>query len=368
MNVAIFSWRDLDHPKAGGAELYTHHVASGFASRGHQITLFASRPRGAGRSVSRDGYRILRAGSESSCRFHAARWLRSAREGIDVVVDQVNTLPFFSPWIAPTKTVLLIFQLAREVWLAEAGPAIGRIGYLLEPLYLRIYRRTPAITISASSAATLAALGLRNDALVIEVAIDDAPPQIMPSPVRGRVGFVGRITPSKRIDHMIRALALLRQRMPHAELVIVGRGRPPEIARLKQLAAKLGLERAISFTGPLSNADRDAAMARFDAIALTSLREGWGIVVSEAARFGVPAVVYPVPGLIDSVRHGESGIVCGSCDPAALAESLGALLADPALRDRLGRKAQERVKQLTVDVLVDRFEAALAARCSGAWR
>lgn len=365
MNIAIFNWRDLAHPRAGGAEVFTHQVAAGLAKRGHRVTMFVSRPKNATPDEQRDGYRIIRQGSESTCRFYAVRWLKANVAQFDVVLDEVNTLPFFSPWIAPRKTVLLMFQLAREVWLAEGPPLLRHMGYALEPVYLRIYRSSPILTISASSARSFAEIGLRGRVDVVEVAIDQRPKLSSAVPVVGRIGFVGRLRPSKRIDHLIRALAIVRKTVGDAELVVVGKGEQRELDRLCRLADRLGIGGGVTFVGEATDAQRDAVMSSLDVISMTSLREGWGLAVSEAARFGVPAVVYPVPGLVDSTEDGVTGVHAAAATPAALAAALVRVVLNRDLRNRLGAAARAAVAHLTIERLVDRFEEFLLGQTLG---
>jgi len=362
VNVVIFSWRDLDHPQAGGAEVYTHHVASGLAARGHSVTLFASKFRGAADCEERAGYRIVRAGSEVSCRLHAGKWLWLNRRSVDVVVDEVNTLPFFSSTIAPDKTILLMFQLAREVWLAEAPWFVRKLGYSFEPIYLRPYRHTPIVTISESSAASLRGIGLSGEIHIVDIAVDDPPPHVKPNPVIGRIGYVGRVTPSKRVDHLIAALPHVCSAVPAAELVIIGRGAPGYLHRLKRQARALGVDDRVTFRGVLGADDRDAAMAMFDVICMTSLREGWGIAITEAGRFGVPSVVYPVNGLIDSTRDGETGLVADECTPEALAHAVIRLIRDRSLRTRVGEGALRFAACFNTDRLTDGIEDVLLRR------
>jgi len=229
-------------------------------------------------------------------------------------------------------------QLAREVWPLEAPPIVGAIGYAFEPVLMSIYRRAPIATISESSARTFQDFGLRGPITVAGIALQP-PAKVFGTPRIGRIGYVGRIAPSKRIDHIIRAIALLRERGLPAELVVVGAGLSQERDRLQRIAHALRAAQFVQFTGRISMEERDRTMRSLDLLAMTSVREGWGLVVSEAARFGVPSVVYPVPGLVDAVRDGETGIVCARESPQSLASGCAALSEDRTLRNRFGAAA-----------------------------
>jgi glycosyltransferase involved in cell wall biosynthesis len=363
VRVVIFNWRGPASPKGGGAEHVTDVLASGLAARGHMVTWFTSRADGEPAQEVRSGYTMLRAGSEVTCRLHAAAWLVRNRDACDVIVDEVNTLPFLSPWIAGRRVVLWIHQLAREVWNAEAPAAIGWLGRLMERPMLSIYTRTPLVTGAPSSAESFGKL--RSGPIrIVEYPLPR--PEAMSVPARNLIGYVGRIAPSKRIDHIIRALERVRQGVPDARLSIVGAGDRAETARLRKIVAQLGLDSAVTFHGRVPMDERDALMRSFDVLALASLREGWGLVVSEAARFGVPSVVYPVAGLVDSVQDGRTGIVVPAEQPQALADGLTRVLSNRALRNELGLQAMRFLEPFTEERFVERFEQVLLERAARA--
>ena len=155
----------------------------------------------------------------------------------------------------------------------------------------------------------------------------------------------------------MRSLAELRERVPNLTAVIIGEGyaRP----ELEQLRAELGAESWLDLPGRVEDDELVEWYRRAWVVASTSLREGWGLVVSEAARFGVPSVVYPVPGLVDAVRDGETGIVSRSATPKSLAAGLIQILTDRALRARLGCAAAGYLESFSVERFIVRFEAVL---------
>jgi len=357
VNIAVFNWRDLQHPKHGGAEVATHLLASRLAQRGHRVTLVTSIYPGAKSHQQFGEYDIVRFGNEVTCRFHALSWLRRQRD-IDIAIDEVNTLPFLSRLAMPDRVVVWMLQLAREVWLAEAPPVLGHIGYLTEPALLSIYRHSPIVTISQSSAASFRQMGMCGPIEVAEISLQ--PPLEGPfAPVPGLIGYVGRLAPSKRIDHLISAVALLAERVPQARLAIVGAGSEREEARLRRHAALLGIAKRVTFAGRVSSEERDRLMSGMDVLALTSMREGWGLVVSEAARFGVPSVVYPVAGVVDSVSNGKTGLVTARENPADLASALEKIIRDRPLRERLGKNAADYLHQFDEERFIGRFESVL---------
>ena len=358
MRISIFNWRDIEHPRSGGAEVATDQLARGLVARGHEVTFFTSTYAGAAADEMRSGYRIVRRGSEYTCRLYGLLWLWRQRNTIDIVIDEVNTIPFLSRLIVPKKHVVWMHQLVREGWVM-APPVIRNIGYLSEPLMFSIYRNARMITISQSSAQSFRDHGLKGPIHVAEIALRPPAEDAPLGKERFHIGYVGRIVPTKRLDHVLRAVQLLLPRFPQLHLTLVGTGTDTERKKLERIASERDILQRITFTGWISESERDRLMASFDVLVMTGVREGWGLVVSEAARYGVPSVVYPVAGLVDSVKNGETGIICEREEPDALAQALTKLLDDPDYRDRLGRNAREYIRLFTEERFIGTFERAL---------
>ncbi len=172
-----------------------------------------------------DGIRIVRAGRQWTVHWNAFRhYRRSLRGRFDVVIDEINTIPFFTPFWAGIPTLLLIFQLAREVWWYESSIPISAIGYLLEPVYLRGYRKAPVVTISKSTEQDLRKLGFQGPITIIPIGIEQVAPAHSEKANVPTFLYVGRLAPSKRIGHMVQALAQFRQATGAGRLWLAGSG------------------------------------------------------------------------------------------------------------------------------------------------
>jgi len=315
LRILIFNWKDMSHPAAGGAEVYTEGFARELAARGHRITLFVSAVAGRPAEEMVEGVRIVRRGGRLGV-YRAARqfWQRDGRGKFDVVIDEVNTRPFLTPrYIRDTPVVALIHQIAKEVWKYEVPAPIGLVGrYVFEPLWLRSYRRTPVMTDSPSSAASLVPYGIEH---AMPLPIGAAPierPEVDKEPVP-TVVFVARLVESKRPHHVMKAFAQVRARVPDAQLWMIGDG--PFRARLEAEAVP-----GAQFLGRVSTREREERMARAHVLVAASVREGWGLTISEAAALGTPSIGYRAPGLVDSVP--ESGGHLVDENPDALAAAL----------------------------------------------
>jgi len=354
-HILMLNWRDITHPQGGGAETVTHQIARRWVEWGHQVTLFCASYPGSQAEERIDGVRVVRRGRQQTVHWEAYRFYRKEPRGrYDVIVDQVNTIPFFAPLYAREPVVMFIHQLAREVWRYEASFPLSTMGYLCEPLYLQAYRRTPIMTVSQSTRDDLRRLGLPGPYRVIPEAVDTPAPEVIP-PLETKertltLVFVGRIVPSKRVTHIVGALKLIRQAgLSEARLWIVGSWEEAYRARLDDQIAALGLGDAVTFFGRVDQMTRDDVLARAHIFVMTSVREGWGLVVTEANTLGTPAVVYNVPGLRDSTRDDDTGIVCPYNNPAALAHAVAELYRDPVRYARLRTNAWAAARALNWD-------------------
>lgn len=278
-----------------------------------------------------DGIRIVRAGRQWTVHWHAFKRYRKLLRGqFDAVIDEVNTMPFFTPFWAGIPTFMMIFQLAREVWWYESAFPISAAGYVIEPIYLLAYRQTPVLTISRSTEQDLRSLGFKGPITVMPIGIEKVALTSRPKADTSTFLYVGRLAPSKRIGHMVQALAQFRKATGTGTLWLVGRGSEGYTQSLAKLARRLNVQDSVVFFGRVSSQEKYRLMAEAHALLMTSVREGWGLVVTEANACGTPAIVYDVPGLRDSVRNGLTGLVVVP-RPDRLAEAMIRITSDPGL-------------------------------------
>jgi glycosyltransferase involved in cell wall biosynthesis len=303
------------------------------------VEWFGARFPGAPTEETLQGVHIVRGGRQWTVHWSAYRHYRGRlSQSFDVVVDQVNTIPFFTPLWADVPQVMLIHQLAREVWWYESPFPMSLIGYVAEPLYLRLYQNVPAMTVSASTKDDLRRLGFKASIVIIPQGLEP-----ISKPAAARAGqprflYVGRLAPSKRVSDVIRAFAMFSKSSPDAELRLIGDGPPAYLRKLETLAHDLVVSENVHFLGRVSSEDKHRDMASAHALLLASAREGWGLVVTEANALGTPAIAYDVPGLRDSVRNEDTGLLVNQ-SPRSLADAMARLMTDQALYQRLSTAA-----------------------------
>lgn len=344
MHVLMLSWRGPCHRAAGGAEIYTQRILSGLLARGHRATWFCEGP-GDGES---DGIRIIPGGPAPMVYPSGALFLRRHASDFDVVVDQINVVGFLTPLYSPLPTLTLIHQIAAEVWAYEAPRALRHVGYTAERAMLSPYREVPFVTVSRTTVNDTRRMGWRGDAFIAPNGVDLFPMPPMAKNPDPTLIFLARWGASaKRLPHALDAFERIRAEIPKARLDVIGRGAPP-----------LGnAPTGVTYHSNLTDADRDGLLARSWLLMATSVREGFGRMVLEAAVQGTPSIVYGTPGLAEAGTALNGAITVA--DPAAMAEAAIELLRNPARLRDMGTRAQVAAQTFTWPRAVDVWEDAL---------
>src|SRR5207249_4807336 len=189
-----------------------------------------------------------------------------------------------------------------------------------------------------STKADLVRLGLHGPITVIPQGLEAVGSvRALPSDTPSFV-YVGRINRSKRVGDIVRAFAIFQNTIEGGSLTLIGDGPTPYVDEIKRLARRLGLENQVRFLGRVPTEVKQRELARAHAILLASVREGWGLVVTEANAVGVPAIGYDVPGLRDSIRHDITGLLVET-SPASMAKGMLDMWVNPLLHDRLSGAA-----------------------------
>lgn len=182
------------------------------------------------------------------------------------------------------------------------------------------------------------------------------------------IGWVGRLDRKKRIEDFIRAATEVAGTTPAARFVIVGGPdafMPDYAGALRRLAADLGLGERLIFTG--DRKDVPDLLAAMDIFCWLSAGEGMPHVIAEAGAAGLPVIATPDNGAVQQIRDGETGLFVPHDSPTAVAAAMRLLIADPALRDRLGRDLRDHVRAAySAEVVVPRWErlfTELLAEC-----
>lgn len=254
----------------------------------------------------------------------AARWL-----GIPCVYTP-HALVTLDPTLAPWKRSL---YSRMERWLAHSTAAI--------------------IAVSGDEAAHAKQLGI-DPAKVHVVPNGIASPRLLAREDARRrmgipdssvvIGFVGRLSPQKAPDHLLRGFAALADRQPAACVAMIGSG--PLEPELRRLADELGIAGRVYFLGDVV---AQPLMSGFDLFCLPSRYEGMPYVLLEALAAGLPIVVTEVGGARLAVTDDDNGCIVPIGESASLTQALERIIADPVLRARFARASSAKATQFTCE-------------------
>lgn len=165
--------------------------------------------------------------------------------------------------------------------------------------------------------------------------------------------YVGRVGWVKRLEVLLEAFVSLAPRFPDWHLIVAGTHEEPEIAdALRQRAAAAGLADRVSLPGTVRGPQKAALLKRADLFAQASQHENFGLSVAEALFFGLPCVVSDGVAIGEDVARAGAGAVCPS-QPAAFANALERLMADPAARQGCGAAAATLAQRFTPAAVAD---------------
>lgn len=342
MNILVMNWQDIRNPRGGGAEVHLHEIFKRIAARGHQVTLFCSSFPGAADEEWIDGLRVIRKGGRNVFNLFVPfqYWFRFSRGKFDVVVDDINKIPFYTPWFVREPLVGIVHHLFSDSIFLEAPLPAASYVAAAEWIATRVYRSTPMVVVSESTRQELIGHGFQDELISIVHNCVDHSVYRLATDIPGDppvVGHFGRLKKYKSVDHLLRAFQIVRMEMPEARLKIVGEGdyRPS----LEKLAVDLGLKDVVEFTGFRGKGDAVTLLQSMHLAVNCSAKEGWGLTVIEANACGVPVIASDVPGLRDSVLDEKTGLLYEFGNIEQLAQKILLVLRDQHLRERLRGEA-----------------------------
>jgi glycosyltransferase involved in cell wall biosynthesis len=255
----------------------------------------------------------------------------------DVVVEDINKVPCLTPWWTKATVSAIVPHLFGTAAFRETSLPVALYVMALEALIPSVYRGARFVVISESTRDDLIARGIDARRItVVHCGLDHHAYRIDPEVGKSEVPtvlFVGRLRRYKGVDWVMRALPEVIRRVPGARLQVVGDG--PFEAALRRAAHRLGVAGAVDFLGFLPRAEKVRRMQQAWLVVQPSPKEGWGLTVVEAGACGTAVVAADSPGLRDSVRRDETGLLVPYGDVARLADALARVLEDRALRERL---------------------------------
>jgi glycosyltransferase involved in cell wall biosynthesis len=325
----------------GGAERWYRNLGERLAEAGHDVTYLTRRqwPEGTGAGVP--NVNVVAVTGEMSLYTPGGRrkitppivfglgvLLHLLRHGRRYDIVHTAAFPYFSVIAAAIGRRIHGYSLfvdwhevwTRSYWNEYLGRFPGYVGWLVQRLCLKIRQR--AFCFARMTAERCREEGMRDPVTVLSglytgsherSELTDSVPLVM---------FAGRHIPEKRVPDLVPAIERARQQMPDLRCVIFGDG--PERALVEQMVRDRGLEDVIELPGFVDGERIDDTMAHALCMVLPSRREGYGMVVVEAASWGTPSIVVADPdnAATELVDDGENGIVAASTSPEDLSAAI----------------------------------------------
>ena len=324
----------------GGAERWYRNLAEHLASNGHEVTFLTRRQWARGDDPAVAGVRVIAVSPRMELYARGRRRiLPPLLFGLGVLVhlvrhgrryDVVHTasFPYFSLLAAGVARQRGRFRLlvdwhevwTREYWREYLGGLGGRIGWRIQRACLRVPQR--AFCFSRLQERRLHELGLRGDLTRLEGQYAGPLDAARPRTPRLVVVFAGRHIPEKRVPALVPALAEARREIPNLRGEIYGDG--PERAKVLRAIAECRLDGEVTAPGFVDAAVLEEAVDSALCLVLPSRREGYGLVIIEAAARGVPVVVVTGPdnAAVELVEEGTNGAISSSVQPPDLAAAI----------------------------------------------
>ncbi len=323
--------------------------AKAWVKNGNSVTWFTSQFTGGSEMEEISGVSIIRSGRVPGVYFRAFLFYLKHREEFDIVIDEIHGIPFFTPLYVRKPKIAFIHEVAIEIWDYMYPFPLNILGKIIERFYFIFYKSILFWTDAPSTIKDLEAFGISaTNCTAIACPISNKPLTNLPKKEAVPTFlFVSRIVKMKGIEDVIAAFGLIAKKQPKAQLWIIGNGEAGYVHSLKTLVRKKGLSKHVLFLGRLVEKEKLNRMQRAHLLLHASVREGWGLVVLEAASQGTPSVVYNVSGLCDTVKNAETGVIVSQNTPEELAKETEKLLSDNKRYVRLQKNGLAWVKSFS---------------------
>ncbi len=374
---------DLIYPHTvGGAERWYANLAELLVARGHEVDYLTLRQWPRGESAGLPGVTVVAVAPELALyangrrrlgpplRFGLGVFVHLARHGRRYDVVHTASFPYFSLLAAGLlrpfgryRLVVDFFETwTREYWRQYLGRAGGAVGWRIQQLCVRLPQR--AFCFSRLYERRLHEQGFRGELVVLRGLYVGPEGTLVAAADPPVIVYAGRHIPEKRVPAIVPAIELARRTaVPSLRGELFGDG--PDRPEVLRLIAALELGDAVEAPGFVAQGRIEASLARALCLVLPSSREGYGLVVVEAASTGTPIVVVTGPdnAAVELVEDGVNGVIA----PSASAEDLAAAIirvheAGHALRESTAAWFQRNRHELS---LAGSLDAVLVAYSAG---
>jgi glycosyltransferase involved in cell wall biosynthesis len=351
MKIDVFCYDDIKNPRCGGGGALRELSVHRFLSSRHAIRFYTGNFKG---SQNKNEFNFIHRHLGIQSNYLLSRLSFSILASVQSLFSKADiiALPYsiYSPVLTflfkPQKTVVLFFHITGMdifkkygifgvfPWLAEQIVLLAGKNYitLTDSMAQSIFRRRPNIKIKAGYVSF-------DPSLLNQSGSDEK-----------FILCFGRIDiHMKGIDILIPAFEQIAEKFFKHRLVIAGRGKETDIDWLKQRIKKSPYRSKIEHLINVPDDEKRKLYCNASFVCMPSRFEGWNIAAIEAAASSKATIGSRIPGLIDAIRENETGLLVERENVAELAEKMGMLLNDTALRDKLGKNGHEWARQFTLE-------------------
>jgi glycosyltransferase involved in cell wall biosynthesis len=324
----------------GGAERWYRRLAERLASDGYRVTYLTTRQWSAGDEPCIPGVRVIAIARDDALygrghrrlrpvlRFGLALWLHLLRFGRHYDAVHTSAMSSWSAFAAATLAGVHRYRLILDwwevwpwaYWRSYLGLIVGTVGWFMQRRTARL--RHQPIVHSGLHATRLRRLQKEKLALRTHGLLGSFSAIETPAPADPLIVYAGRFIPEKQVSAIVPALAQVRERLPMLRARLIGQG--PDEGAVRDAIRDAGLDGSVEISGFVSEEALAQILRRALCLLLLSRREGYGLVVAEAAALGVPSVVlrHPDSAAAELIVEGINGFTCTSTEPQKVASAI----------------------------------------------
>jgi len=326
--ILILNWRDPKSPLEGGAERFTKKYAEYWAEQGNKVYWLTNSFKGSKNKETINKVEYIRVSPSLNGRLisyifkypifliksiiEAKKIIK--KQNIDIIIDEIHGLPFFSPLFSKKRNILLTCEVAGPIWDKMFPFPINVFGKLSEKLIYRLYENTEIWAISNNTkkniqelipqkAVSLIGLGIDQNVELLNK-LSNSKKTKYPSAV-----FLARLVKMKGIETALLATAKIIITLPNFQLFVVGDSSSSYKLYLKDLVAKLGIVNNVKFMGKVSELDKYKYLKQAHFLIHPSFKEGFGLTIIEAGLVGTPSIVRKGSSMDRLIKNNKNGYV-----------------------------------------------------------
>ena len=327
MKILWLAHRDPLNPRAGGAERIIYEVGKRLVKSSYEVTIFSGGWKGSKKAENLSGIHIIRFGYRVGP--HLILPILLLKNKYDIVIaDLGHAVPWITPTLLRKKTIVSFLHLHASSLPGQVNEMLAYAITAIEKLYFIFYGKTNFVTISRTSYRDLIKLGIKEERInIINPGVNGELFIPLKKTDYPSIVYYGGMRPYKRPGEVLYLLKELLNYFSGVRLKVLGDG--PSRPGLNKLCDELGINKNVEFTGRISDSEVSKIVASSWLNIHSSVTEGWGISIIEAASAGTPTVAYKVPGVSDSIENGLNGLTVEDGNRTALVEAALTILKEP---------------------------------------